>query len=182
MVCYNDGIMTEMLSSEPQPSVVEETIRNLSEYTEMLQRQMAEAIANPVKTGSTYEVKSPRRARRNSRPAGLISEHVLHRPPASEHIETVEEPLVDPGPVTLEDIEGMDTECRHIDPDVFYPADLKGKEKRNAINKAKAICLGCVALAKCRTYALESKEEFGVWGGLSEEDRRSIWRKQKQQR
>jgi WhiB family redox-sensing transcriptional regulator len=182
-VCYNDGIMTEMLSSDPQPSVVEETIRNLSEYSEMLERQMAEALVNPVKTGGTYEAKySSRPTRQTSHSVGLISEHVLHRPPVIEHVEVVKEAPLDLGPITLEAIKDMDIGCRDTDPDVFYPAELKGRERNNAVNKAKAICVGCVALDKCRTYALENEEEFGVWGGLSEEDRRNIWRKKKPQR
>ena len=40
---------------------------------------------------------------------------------------------------------------------------------------AKAVCGGCAVIVDCRDYALETRQPFGVWGGLDEEERRSLW-------
>lgn len=56
----------------------------------------------------------------------------------------------------------------------FYP---DGKGKSNYICWAKRICLGCPVLQECRDWALDRGEQYGVWGGLSESDRRRIWKK-----
>jgi hypothetical protein len=58
------------------------------------------------------------------------------------------------------------------DPDLFfsaYHADIK---------RAKRFCLDCPALAACREWALTRPEWYGVWGGLSERERRLIYRAQ----
>lgn len=47
-------------------------------------------------------------------------------------------------------------------------------EARSEILRAKAICTGCPVVAECGQYALENDERFGVWGGLSEHDRRRL--------
>lgn len=57
--------------------------------------------------------------------------------------------------------------CRHVaDPDIFFPS------KGGSALDAKAICRACPVLEQCQAYALEHREKFGVWGGLSEHDRR----------
>jgi WhiB family transcriptional regulator, redox-sensing transcriptional regulator len=55
-------------------------------------------------------------------------------------------------------------------PDLFFSAD------RADIKRAKRICLDCPALAACREWALTRPEWYGVWGGLSERERRRIYR------
>jgi hypothetical protein len=54
-----------------------------------------------------------------------------------------------------------------VDPDRWFDARTTDRE-------AAALCAGCPALEGCRAYALKHGEEFGVWGGLTEQGRRDI--------
>lgn len=60
--------------------------------------------------------------------------------------------------------------CVHADPDVFFPA------KGGSARAAKAVCAGCPVRADCLGYALANGERFGVWGGLSPQERRELRR------
>lgn len=62
--------------------------------------------------------------------------------------------------------------CRETDPESFYPA--KGVPNR----PAKRICQACPVRAECLEYALSHDEHFGIWGGLSETERRRVKRGQ----
>ena len=57
--------------------------------------------------------------------------------------------------------------CRQGDPDALF---VRGAEQR----KAAAICRNCPVLMECRADALDNKVEFGVWGGLTERERRAL--------
>lgn len=63
-------------------------------------------------------------------------------------------------------------ECQD-DPDKFFPdRKLLGKTAYNkTIEQAKAICARCAGKIGCQLFALENQQDFGVWGGLSEEER-----------
>lgn len=56
--------------------------------------------------------------------------------------------------------------CRDADPDLFFPTSKEGAEQ------ALAICASCPVRPECLDYALEAGERFGVWGGLTEKQRR----------
>lgn len=56
--------------------------------------------------------------------------------------------------------------CAQIDPELHYP------DKGQSTREAKKICLSCDVSSFCLAYALENDEKFGVWGGLSEFERR----------
>jgi WhiB family redox-sensing transcriptional regulator len=58
--------------------------------------------------------------------------------------------------------------CAETDPDLFYP------EKGGSTRQAKQLCNACEHVTACLTWALEHDERMGVWGGLSERDRRKI--------
>lgn len=58
--------------------------------------------------------------------------------------------------------------CRGIDPELFFP------ERGGSSAEAKAVCAGCVVREQCLDYALENHERFGIWGGLSERQRRRV--------
>jgi Transcription factor WhiB len=58
--------------------------------------------------------------------------------------------------------------CVHADPDVFFP------DKGGSAAAAKAVCAGCPVRTDCLDYALANSERFGVWGGLSERERRNL--------
>ena len=60
--------------------------------------------------------------------------------------------------------------CAQTDPEAFFP------EKGGSTREAKRICLGCEVRAECLEYALSHDERFGIWGGLSERERRRLRR------
>jgi WhiB family redox-sensing transcriptional regulator len=60
--------------------------------------------------------------------------------------------------------------CAQTDPEAFFP------EKGGSTREAKRICLGCEVKDACLEYALANDERFGIWGGLSERERRRIKR------
>jgi WhiB family redox-sensing transcriptional regulator len=63
--------------------------------------------------------------------------------------------------------------CRDSDPDLFFPIAPSGPALRQ-IARAKAVCARCPVRIDCLSYALETGQEAGVWGGTSEEERRAI--------
>ena len=60
--------------------------------------------------------------------------------------------------------------CLGVDPDLFFP------ERGASTREAKEVCKGCVVREDCLEYALANGEKFGIWGGLSERERRRIRR------
>ena len=70
--------------------------------------------------------------------------------------------------------------CRDIDPDVFYPLG-RGRSAFEGAEVAKAICQGCPSREPCLRFALSAREDLGVWGGMSAEERREIIRSRRRQ-
>jgi WhiB family redox-sensing transcriptional regulator len=65
--------------------------------------------------------------------------------------------------------------CRRKNPDAFFhPQGERGPSRRNRDRTAKAVCLDCPVLQRCRRYALKVHEPYGVWGGLTEHERELI--------
>ena len=60
--------------------------------------------------------------------------------------------------------------CLGVDPDLFFP------ERGASTREAKAVCKGCEVRDDCLEYALAHGEKFGIWGGLSERERRRVRR------
>lgn len=58
--------------------------------------------------------------------------------------------------------------CSQTDPDAFFP------EQGSSGGDAKSICASCPVRQECLEYALENDERFGIWGGLSELERRRL--------
>ncbi|MEU9980567.1 WhiB family transcriptional regulator [Streptomyces sp. NPDC050856] len=67
-------------------------------------------------------------------------------------------------------------QCRDEDPDLFFPIGNTGPALLQA-EEAKAVCRRCPVREQCLRWALESGQEAGVWGGLSEEERRALKRR-----
>ena len=66
--------------------------------------------------------------------------------------------------------------CREADPNLFFhPEGERGAARRRRADAAKSFCQGCVVREMCRVRALEAREPFGVWGGLSEDERNAIF-------
>jgi WhiB family transcriptional regulator, redox-sensing transcriptional regulator len=63
-----------------------------------------------------------------------------------------------------------DSLCAQTDPEAFFP------EKGGSTRDAKRICTSCEVKAQCLDYALQNDERFGIWGGLSERERRRLRR------
>ena len=67
--------------------------------------------------------------------------------------------------------------CSNLDSDLFFhPEGERGGPRRRRIEHAKTICAQCPVINQCREYALNHHEPYGVWGGLSEEERANIVR------
>ncbi|MDO4928001.1 MAG: WhiB family transcriptional regulator [Corynebacterium sp.] len=64
----------------------------------------------------------------------------------------------------------MQANCRDCDPDALF---VRGAAQR----EAAAICEDCPVILTCRADALDNRVEFGVWGGLTERQRRAILRR-----
>jgi WhiB family redox-sensing transcriptional regulator len=61
--------------------------------------------------------------------------------------------------------------CAQTDPEAFFP------EKGGSTREAKRVCLSCDVRSECLDYALAHDERFGIWGGLSERERRRLKRR-----
>lgn len=64
-----------------------------------------------------------------------------------------------------------DALCAQTDPEAFFP------EKGGSTREAKKVCQQCEVRAQCLDYALANDERFGIWGGLSERERRRLRRR-----
>ena len=82
-------------------------------------------------------------------------------------------PITMPGPVTppLEDWHGRGL-CTGEAPDIFFPA------RGDPGTQARKICAACPVRRDCLEYAMEA-DEFGVWGGLDQQERRNLKRKKR---
>lgn len=58
--------------------------------------------------------------------------------------------------------------CAQTDPEAFFP------EKGGSTRDAKRVCRRCEVRGDCLAYALDNDIRFGIWGGLSERERRSL--------
>ncbi|OBK87575.1 WhiB [Mycolicibacter sinensis] len=97
-------------------------------------------------------------------------------PPSRPHLSLV------PEPDGYDDFDPFDAEtatneewqdralCAQTDPEAFFP------EKGGSTREAKKICQRCSVRSECLEYALAHDERFGIWGGLSERERRRLKR------
>lgn len=83
-------------------------------------------------------------------------------------------PAFEPEPLLPEEVPADQWQdkalCAQTDPEAFFP------EKGGSTREAKKICLGCEVRHECLEYALAHDERFGIWGGLSERERRRLKR------
>lgn len=66
--------------------------------------------------------------------------------------------------------------CLGVDPELMYPTRHDGSDK---IAAAKAVCSGCQVREECLEHALATGEKFGIWGGLTERERRTLRRERR---
>lgn len=65
--------------------------------------------------------------------------------------------------------------CATLETDDFFaPFNERGEAKRLREQRAVQVCARCPVLARCREHAVTVREPYGVWGGLTEEDREAL--------
>jgi WhiB family redox-sensing transcriptional regulator len=69
-----------------------------------------------------------------------------------------------------------DAICRDEDPELFFPIGTSGPALLQ-VEQAKAVCRRCPVTESCLQWALESGQDAGVWGGMSEDERRAVKRR-----
>lgn len=63
--------------------------------------------------------------------------------------------------------------CRELDTELFFhPEGERGSSRRRRAANAKSVCNSCPVIAQCRKHALDTREPYGIWGGMTEEERR----------
>lgn len=75
--------------------------------------------------------------------------------------------------------------CRDQDPDLFFPVGgdsaLHGRARTGVVQvqiaQAKTVCARCPVRFECGSWALDTGQDYGVWGGFDEEERRVIRRR-----
>lgn len=65
--------------------------------------------------------------------------------------------------------------CAQTDPELFYP------EKGSSTKEARKVCVSCEVRSECLEEALANNERFGIWGGLSERERRKLKKRESDQ-
>jgi WhiB family redox-sensing transcriptional regulator len=63
--------------------------------------------------------------------------------------------------------------CQSADPELFFPVSAAGSAVTE-IDRAKAVCASCAITGRCLDFALRTRQAHGVWGGLSEDERRVL--------
>lgn len=69
-----------------------------------------------------------------------------------------------------------DAACRREDPELFFPVGTSGPSQLQ-VAEAKTVCHHCPVASDCLAWALNSGQDAGVWGGMSEEERRVLRRR-----
>jgi WhiB family redox-sensing transcriptional regulator len=65
--------------------------------------------------------------------------------------------------------------CLNADPELFFPLGSTGRALEQ-VEQAKAMCRRCPVVTQCLDWALKTNQQDGVWGGLSEDERRTLRR------
>ncbi|MEY3020100.1 MAG: hypothetical protein RLZZ272_1084 [Actinomycetota bacterium] len=71
--------------------------------------------------------------------------------------------------------------CSTEDPELFFPIGTTGPAVEQ-VEAAKRVCAGCVVREDCLEFALASNQEAGIWGGLTEDERRTLKRARQRRR
>ncbi|WP_327178891.1 WhiB family transcriptional regulator [Streptomyces sp. NBC_01335] len=63
--------------------------------------------------------------------------------------------------------------CRGMKESVFFsPSDERGNLRRRREEGARVVCLDCPVKSDCQSFAEASRQQYGVWGGMTERERR----------
>jgi WhiB family transcriptional regulator, redox-sensing transcriptional regulator len=66
--------------------------------------------------------------------------------------------------------------CRNAEPELFFPISVT-PAARSTVERAKQVCASCPVQSQCLSYALRHRQEQGIWGGLTEDERRRMSRR-----
>ncbi|WP_380167205.1 WhiB family transcriptional regulator [Jannaschia sp. R86511] len=81
-----------------------------------------------------------------------------------------------PGPIAEVWEWQMDGACRAEETSLFFhPEGERGPARRNRDAAAVAICQACPVMVQCREHALAVREPYGVWGGMTEDEREAAY-------
>ncbi len=61
--------------------------------------------------------------------------------------------------------------CRDHPAEVFFPDEVRGRSLHKREELAKAICMSCPVLQRCRRHALTAPEPYGIWGAMTARER-----------
>jgi len=64
--------------------------------------------------------------------------------------------------------------CQSCDPELFFPVSSSGPAVEQ-IARAKEICARCPVRPQCLAFALRTRQVYGLWGGLTEQERYLVW-------
>jgi WhiB family redox-sensing transcriptional regulator len=103
---------------------------------------------------------------------GSVAEGVGDQGRGAHHMTHISENMLQPA--DLEENWQDGANCLGVDPDLFFP------ERGASTREAKEVCRGCIVREQCLEFALQNGEKFGIWGGLSERERRRIRRQRAQ--
>jgi WhiB family redox-sensing transcriptional regulator len=71
--------------------------------------------------------------------------------------------------------------CLEVNPELFFPVGTTGPAVRQ-VDQAKLVCRRCEVRDACLEWALDEKQDHGVWGGLTEDERRALRRRNARRR
>jgi len=63
--------------------------------------------------------------------------------------------------------------CQDAEPELFFPVSAT-TASAGTVRRAKLICMSCPVQAQCLSYAMAHRQEQGIWGGLTDDERRSL--------
>ncbi|HLI37900.1 MAG TPA: WhiB family transcriptional regulator [Streptosporangiaceae bacterium] len=69
--------------------------------------------------------------------------------------------------------------CRGEDPELFFPVGSSGPAALRQVAAAKAVCARCPVRDACLGFALSTGQDYGIWGGLTEDERRRLRRRER---
>ena len=159
--------MSEIATTDRPMSFIEEDIKELGLYEEYLRQKSKSPVTSK---GSTHEVDMSAEGL-SSQSADRMAEYIIDRSSTGMRPKPVTEQ-----PKVLSNSDEVNMKCRDEDPELFFPLGETKPADVEKIRRAKAICLGCEALEACGAQALEEKEESGIWGGMTPNERRKILR------
>jgi len=73
-----------------------------------------------------------------------------------------------------------DAGCRGKDPDLFFPVGNTGPAAEQ-LATAKGVCFACDVSDLCLEWAMQNSQDFGVWGGMAEDERRALRRQRRRE-